>query len=95
MAASHMPLGIALPFIERSLAHTSGSFAASFDVYQRYEFVAEKRAVIEAWGIWLTGLTATQPQGICDLRHTLTFGILLVSASSAAKLSVSYGALFR
>jgi hypothetical protein len=26
--------------------------------------------------------------GICDLRHTLTFGILLVSASSAAKLSI-------
>ena len=46
-------------------------------------------------GIWLTGLTATRPQGICDLRHTLTFGILFVSASSAAKLSVSYGALFR
>jgi hypothetical protein len=23
---------------------------ASFDVYQRYEFVAEKRGVIEAWG---------------------------------------------
>jgi integrase len=55
-AASHMArLGIALPVIEKLLAHTSGSFVG---VYQRYEFVAEERAAIEAWGKWLTGLTA-------------------------------------
>jgi hypothetical protein len=58
-AASHMArLGIALPVIEKILAHTSGSFGGIVGVYQRYEFVAEKRAAIEAWGKWLTGLTA-------------------------------------
>jgi Phage integrase family len=55
-AASHMArLGIALPVIEKLLAHTSGSFGGIVGVYQRYEFVAEKRAAIEAWGKWLTG----------------------------------------
>jgi hypothetical protein len=58
-AASHMArLGIALPVIEKILAHTSGSFGGIVGVYQRYEFVAEKRAAIEAWGKWLTGLPA-------------------------------------
>jgi hypothetical protein len=58
-AASHtVRLGIALPVIEKLLAHTSGSFGGIAGVYQRYEFVAEKRAAIEAWGKWLTGLTA-------------------------------------
>jgi hypothetical protein len=57
--ASHMArLGIALPVIEKSLAHTSGSFGGIVGVYQHCEFVPEKCAAIEAWGKWLTGLTA-------------------------------------
>jgi Phage integrase family len=55
-AASHTArLGIALSVIEKLLAHTSGSFGG---IYQRYQFAAEKRAATEAWGKWLTGLTA-------------------------------------
>src|SRR5580704_3467599 len=58
-AASHIArLGIALPVIKKLLAHTSGSFGGIVGVYQRYEFVAEKRAAIEASGKWVTGLTA-------------------------------------
>jgi hypothetical protein len=58
-AASHMARpGIALPVIEKLLAHTSGSFVGIVGVYQRYESVAEQRAATEAWEKWLTGLTA-------------------------------------
>jgi integrase len=68
-AASHMArLGIALPVIEKILAHTSGSFGGIVGVYQRYEFVAEKRAAIKAWGEWLTGLTADAPANVVALR---------------------------
>ena len=57
--ASHMArLGIALPVIEKNLAHTSGSFGGIVGVYRHCEFVAEKRAAIEARGKWPTGLTA-------------------------------------
>jgi hypothetical protein len=52
------PGGLEARVIEKPLAHTSGSFVGIVGVYQRYEFVAEKRAAIEAWEKWLTGLTA-------------------------------------
>jgi integrase len=68
-AASHMArLGIALPVIEKILAHTSGSFGGIVGVYQRYEFVAEKRAAIEAWGKWLTRITADAAANDVALR---------------------------
>src|SRR5271170_7859024 len=61
-AASHMArLGIALPVIEKILAHTSGSVGGIVGVYQRYEFDTEKRSAVEAWGKWLTELTADAP----------------------------------
>jgi integrase len=43
-------LGIALPVIERVLNHISGSFAGIVAVYQKYDFAAEKRAALDAWG---------------------------------------------
>jgi integrase len=68
-AASHMArLGIALPVIEKILAHTSGSFGGIVGVYQRYEFVAEKSAAVDAWGKWLTALTADAPANVVALR---------------------------
>jgi integrase len=68
-SATHMAgLGIALPVIEKILAHTSGSFGGIVGVYQRYEFVAEKRAALEAWAKWLTALTAKVPAKVITLR---------------------------
>ena len=49
-------LGIALPVIERLLAHRSGSFAGIVGIYQRYDFLIEMRAAIEAWETHLAAL---------------------------------------
>jgi len=71
-AATHMAgLGIALPVIEKILAHTSGSFGGIVGVYQRYEFAIEKRAALEAWGKWLASLTASAPAKVITLRGAM------------------------
>ena len=42
-------LGVALPVIERLLAHRSGSFAGIVGVYQHYNFAPEMPEAIERW----------------------------------------------
>jgi integrase len=50
-------LGIALPVIERMLNHISGSFGGIVGVYQRYDFMPEMRAAVNAWESYLDQLT--------------------------------------
>jgi len=58
-AASGMArLGINLPVIEKVLNHTSGSFAGIVGVYQRHSFSEEKRAALEAWGLFVDRLVS-------------------------------------
>ena len=42
-------LGIALPITEKVLNHTSGSFRGIVSVYQKHEYLAERRAALAAW----------------------------------------------
>ena len=42
-------LGISLPVIEKTVNHSSGSFAGIVGVYQRHSFANEKRNALEAW----------------------------------------------
>jgi integrase len=42
-------LGVALQVIEAILGHVSGSRAGVVGVYQRYQFLAEQRAALDAW----------------------------------------------
>jgi integrase len=61
-------LGIALPTIEKILNHSSGSFAGIVGVYQRHSFAAEKRAALDAWGRFVTGLVEDAPSNVTPLR---------------------------
>jgi integrase len=54
-------LGINLPVIEKVLDHKSGSFRGIVGVYQRYGFAEEKRAALDAWGRFVTGLVSGAP----------------------------------
>jgi integrase len=54
-------LGVNLPVIEKILNHVSGSFAGVVGVYQLHDFAAEKRAVLEAWGSFVTALVDRKP----------------------------------
>jgi hypothetical protein len=54
--------------IDKILVHTSCSFGGIVGVYQRHEFVAEKRAALEAWGKWLAVLNANVHANVITLR---------------------------
>jgi hypothetical protein len=56
VASGMARLGINLPVIEKIMNHTSGSFAGIVGVYQRHTFAEEKRAALETWGQFVTGL---------------------------------------
>jgi integrase len=55
--ASKMPrLGVSLPTIEKVLNHSSGSFSGIVGIYQRYQYVDEKRVALDAWASFLESL---------------------------------------
>jgi hypothetical protein len=45
-----------LEVTESILGHTSGSRGGIVGVYQRYDYAAEKRAALEAWGAQVMAL---------------------------------------
>jgi len=51
-------LGINLPLIEKSLNHTSGSFAGIVGVYQRHSFADEKRTAFDTWARFVETLVS-------------------------------------
>lgn len=48
---------------EAVLNHVSGSRAGIVGVYQKYEYVEEKRAALEAWGRYLDAIVSGAPTG--------------------------------
>ncbi len=42
-------IGVALPVIERALNHVSGSFKGIVAVYQRHDFLTERRGAMDSW----------------------------------------------
>ena len=42
-------LGVSLPVIEKTLNHTSGSFSGIVSVYQKHEFLDERREALNKW----------------------------------------------
>ena len=56
---SHLAeLGISTDVADRILNHVSGSQAGVKGVYQRYEFLAERKRAMEAWGSYVEQLTS-------------------------------------
>jgi integrase len=67
-AASGMArLGIGVHVVEKLLNHVSGTFAGVVGVYQRHDFMAEKRAAAQAWANYLDSLTAERPGNVVRL----------------------------
>lgn len=56
LASGMAALGVALPVIERVLAHTSGSFSGIVGVYQRHHFLPEMRDALGRWAAHVEGL---------------------------------------
>jgi len=54
-------IGVAVPTIEKILAHRSGTFRGIVQVYQKYSFIPEMRAALERWSEHLDRLVRGVP----------------------------------
>ncbi len=61
-------LGIALPAIERTLNHTSGSFAGIVGTYQKHSYSDEKRHALDRWGDFVERLMSGQGDNVVTLK---------------------------
>lgn len=61
-------LGFPEGVIEAALNHISGTKAGIVGVYQRHDYADEKRAALEAWGRYVTGLVHGQPSNVVKLE---------------------------
>ena len=59
-------IGIGLPTIERALNHSSGSFKGVAGVYQRHDFLVERRHAMDAWGKHVAQAVGMPKSGIAD-----------------------------
>jgi len=53
--------GVAVYVADRLLNHVAGSFAGVLGTYQRYEFIAERRQALAAWGAHIEKLVGGAP----------------------------------
>jgi integrase len=61
-------LGIELPTIEKILNHASGSFAGIVSVYQRHDYMPEKRRALSLWADHVTALVEGREPSVVSLR---------------------------
>jgi len=58
-------LGVAPHVADKILNHQSGTISGVAAVYQRHEFLAERRAALDLWGAHIDGLL----RGLCQERR--------------------------
>lgn len=68
-AASGMArLGVPVHVVEKLLNHASGTFGGIVGVYQRHDFMAEKRTAAQTWANFLDSLTAEKPANVVRME---------------------------
>ena len=60
-------LGIAPHVVDKILNHSSGKISGVARIYNRYEFLAERRAALEAWARHVESLIRPTPSNIVEL----------------------------
>jgi integrase len=63
-------IGIDLPTIEQILNHQSGSFAGIVGVYQRHDFIPEKKLALQRWAQHVASLVGGTERTVLPLRQT-------------------------
>jgi hypothetical protein len=62
-------LGIAVPVIEKILAHRSGTFRGIVGTYQRHSFLPEMAAALQKWADHIEQLVVGKPAKVVRLRR--------------------------
>jgi len=61
-------LGFAPHVVDKVLNHVGGTIRGVAAVYNRFEYVEERRGALEAWGRYVTGLIAPAPANVVKFR---------------------------
>jgi integrase len=69
VASGMARLGIAVPVIERLLAHKSGTFKGVTGVYQRHSFLPEMTVAVQRWADHLEQLVGGKPAKVVKLHR--------------------------
>jgi hypothetical protein len=59
--------GVAVPVIEKILAHRSGTFRGIVGTYQRHTFLPEMSAALQRWGDHIDQLVSGKPAKVVKL----------------------------
>jgi integrase len=54
--------------VDKLLNHTGGTIQGVAAIYNRFEYLEERRAALEAWGRYVTGLVTPAPANVVALR---------------------------
>src|SRR5207249_8203336 len=65
-------LGIAPHVADRVLNHTAGTIRGVAAIYNRFEYLEERKAALEAWGRFVEGLVRPTPSNVVPLRADAT-----------------------
>ena len=68
-AAGLQRIGVPLPVTEKILNHVSGSFRGITGVYQRHQYIEERREALERWALNVQGLVSGQTAEVVALRR--------------------------
>jgi hypothetical protein len=60
-------LGIAPHVADRVLNHQAGTIRGVAAVYNRFEYLDERKAALQAWGRFVEGLTRPMPSNVVPL----------------------------
>jgi hypothetical protein len=60
-------LGIAPHVVDKILNHSSGKISGVARIYNRYEFLAERKAALDSWGRHVESLIRPAPSNVVEL----------------------------
>jgi integrase len=69
VATGMAKLGIAIPVIERLLAHKTGTFKGVVGIYQRHSFLPELSVAVQRWADHIDALVSGKPAKVVKLRR--------------------------
>jgi integrase len=69
VASGMARIGVAVPVIEKILAHKSGTFRGIVGTYQRHSFLPEMSAAMQRWGDHIERLVTGKPAKVVALRR--------------------------
>jgi integrase len=69
VATGMAKIGVAVPVIEKILAHKTGTFKGIVSTYQRHSFLPEMAAALQRWGDHVEQLAGGKPAKVVKLRR--------------------------